>query len=160
MAVTIVLIDVGSAPGDETGDPARTGGQAVNTSLSNLKTAVDALQLGPSTAQEYTKTQNFDGTTLTDQTNISWDLESNQVAKVTLAGNRTLDNPTNMKDGATYILRVIQDSGGTNTLAYGSAYKWAGGVAPVISPAGNAIDILTFVCDGTNMYGTIVQAFA
>ena len=113
-----------------------------------------------SAANEWTKTQNFNATTLTDAANISWDLESNQVCSVTLTDNRTLDNPTNMKDGATYILRVIQDAGGTNTLAYGSAYKWAGGTAPVITATGDAIDILTFVSDGTNMYGTIVQDFS
>ena len=114
----------------------------------------------PDVAQEYTKAQNFNATTLTDGANISWDLESNQVAKVTLAGNRTLDNPTNMVDGATYILRVIQDAGGTNTLAYGTAYLWPGGTGPVITATGDAIDIITFVSDGTNMFGVISQDFS
>ena len=44
MTVSITLIDVGSAPDDGLGDPARTGGQAVNTSLTNLKNAAEALQ--------------------------------------------------------------------------------------------------------------------
>ena len=113
-----------------------------------------------SVANEWTKTQNFNATTLTDAANISWDAESNQVAKVTLTANRTLDNPTNMKDGATYILRVIQDAGGTNTLAYGTAYLWPGGTAPTLTATGDAIDIITFVCDGTNMYGVISQDFS
>lgn len=44
------------------------------------------------------------------------------MAKVTLGGSRMLDNPTNMTDGATYILRVIQDGAGSRTLAYGANY--------------------------------------
>jgi hypothetical protein len=112
------------------------------------------------TANEYTKTQNFNATTLSDGANISWDLESNQVAKVTLTDNRTLDNPTNMKDGATYILRVIQDVGGTNTLAYGNAYLWEGGTAPTLTTDGDAVDILTFTSDGTSMFGVIAKDFS
>jgi hypothetical protein len=121
-------------------------------------TADSAAQLGA--AQEYTKTQNFNATTLTDAANISWDLESNQVAKVTLTDNRTLDNPTNMVDGATYILRVIQDAGGTNTLDYGNAYLWPGGTAPTLTVTGDAIDVITFISDGTNMFGVISQDFS
>ncbi len=104
-------------------------------------------------ALEYTKAQNFNATTLTDGTNISWNLESNQVASVTLAGNRTLDNPTNMKDGGTYILTAKQDSTGSRTLAFGTAYKWPAGAAPTLSTGVSAVDILTFVSDGTNMFG-------
>jgi len=102
----------------------------------------------------YEGQQYHDGETeLTDAANIAWDVDSAQVAKVTLTDNRTLDNPTNLQAGATYILRVIQDVTGTRTLAYGSAFKWAGGTVPVLSTAGDSVDILTFVCDGTNLYG-------
>ncbi len=91
--------------------------------------------------------------TLTDGANISWDLDSGGAATVTLAGNRTLDNPTNMKNGATYYVIVKQDATGTRTLAYGSAYKWPGGTAPTLSTTGNDIDILTFISDGTSLFG-------
>ena len=105
------------------------------------------------TANEYTKTQNFNATILTDWTNISWDLESNQVCKVTLAWNRTLDNPTNMVDWATYILRVIQDSTWSRTLAYWTAYKFPWGTAPILTVDINAVDFLTFISDWTSMFG-------
>lgn len=112
------------------------------------------------TVRTYTKQQNFGTTTLTDGANISWDLDDNQVSKVTLAGNRTLDNPTNMVDGGTYILRVIQDATGSRTLAYGSAYRWVGGAAPTLSTGANAVDYITFVSDGTNMDGVTSKGFA
>jgi len=112
-------------------------------------------------AQEYTKTQNFNATTLSDAANISWDASSNQVCSVTLGGNRTLDNPTNMVDGATYILIVKQDGTGTRTLAYGTAYLWEGGTAPTLTTTlTTGVDILTFISDGTNMYGVAAQDFS
>ena len=111
-------------------------------------------------AQEYTKTINFNATTLTDQANIAWDLSSNQVTKVTLAGNRTLDNPTNIVDGATYILIVKQDATGSRTLSFGTSYLFPGGTAPTLSTAANAVDILTFVADGTNMLGVFQGDFS
>ncbi len=98
--------------------------------------------------------------TLTDGVTIAWDVNNGAFAVVTLAGNRTLDNPTNMVAGASYALKVIQDGTGSRTLSYGSAYKWASGGAPTLSTAIGAIDILTFVSDGTNMYGSILKAFS
>jgi hypothetical protein len=102
----------------------------------------------------YTRQQTITAGTLSDGANIAWNLDTAQVAKVTLAGNRTLDNPTNMKDGGSYVLRVTQDGTGSRTLAFGSAYEWPGGVAPTLSTAAGAIDILQFNSDGTKMYGT------
>lgn len=105
------------------------------------------------TSQEYTRTHNFNATTLTDGANISWDLSQNQVASVTLGGNRTLSNPTNKVDGAVYILIVRQDGTGGRTLSFSSDYKFAGGTAPTLTTTASKADIMTFVCDGTNMYG-------
>lgn len=103
-------------------------------------------------AQEYTKAQNFNATSLTSWAAIAWDLESNQVTKLTLATNGTLSNPTNLVDWATYILTVIQDATGSRTLAYWTAYKFPWGTAPTLSTAANSVDILTLISDGTNMY--------
>ncbi len=110
-------------------------------------------------AQEYTKVQNFNATTLTDAETIAWDAESNQVASVVLTDNRTLGAPTNLKDGATYILIVKQDATGSRALAFNAVYKFAGGEAPTLSAAADAVDILTFVSDSTNMYGVMQGEF-
>jgi hypothetical protein len=129
------------------------GNALVNGDIGSTVQGYDANTAKTNVAQEYTKQQNFNATTLSDAANISWNLDDNQVASVTLAGNRTLDNPTNMKDGATYILTVKQDVTGTRTLSFGSAYKFPGGTAPTLSTGTNQIDIITFISDGTNMYG-------
>jgi phage-related tail fiber protein len=97
--------------------------------------------------------------TLTDAATISWDMNSGGIATVTLGGNRTMAAPTNLKKG-TYILKVIQDGTGSRTLAWNAVFKWASGTAPTLSTAAGTVDILTFVCDGTNMYGSIVKAFS
>ncbi len=113
------------------------------------------------TAREYTKTQNFNMTTLSDGANISWDLSANQVATVTLAGNRTLDAPSNQVAGATYILIVKQDGTGSRTLnTSASAYKFPGGTEPTLSTGANAVDILTFVSDGSSMLGVAQLNFS
>ena len=93
--------------------------------------------------------------TLTDGVTVSWDASLGQVATLTLAGNRTIANPTNMKV-ATYILYLVQDATGSRTITWGSAYKWPGGVAPVLSTGANKRDIISFISDGTNMYGTYI----
>ena len=106
------------------------------------------------------RTVNADPQTLTDGANISWDVSSGTFATVTLGGNRTLDNPTNLENGGTYVLIVKQDATGSRTLAYGNAYQWPGGTDPILSTAASSVDIFTFVSDGTVMYGNILKAFA
>jgi len=110
-------------------------------------------------AQEYTAAHNFKTTFLTDNATINWDLSSNQVAEVTLFGNRTFANPTNMRDGGVYILRIKQDGTGSRTLTWGSSYKWPGNAAPVLTTTANRTDVMTFISDGTRMLGSYVLNF-
>jgi len=111
------------------------------------------------TAQSFTTAHGFAASTLTDGANISWDLSANQVARVTLGGNRTLSNPTNKVEGNVYILIVKQDGTGGRTLSFSSDYKFAGGTAPTITTTANKADVLTFVCEGTNLLGVASQTF-
>lgn len=111
------------------------------------------------TAQSFTRAHGFATTTLTDAATINWDLSQNQVAVVTLGGNRTLANPTNKVSGNVYILVVKQDATGGRTLSFASDYKFAGGTAPNITTTASKADILTFLCEGTNMLGVASQVF-
>ena len=102
--------------------------------------------------------QPFGNHTLTDAASIVWDLDSRPIATVTLGGNRTLANPSNIRAGGTYYLRVIQDGTGSRTLAYGSAFSWPNGTAPTLSTAAAAVDILTFVSfDTTELHGVALK---
>ena len=81
------------------------------------------------------------------------------MASVTLTANRTLGAPTNLVDGAIYVLTVIQDAGGTNTLAYNAIFDFGAAGAPDLTTDGDAEDVLTFKYNGTKMQGVINKGF-
>jgi hypothetical protein len=112
------------------------------------------------TAQTYTKSQNVARVALSDGANIATDASLGNVFSVTLGGNRTLDNPTNLVDGGTYSWIITQDGAGSRTLAYGALFKWPGGAAPVLSTAIGAVDLITAVYNGTILAASINKAFA
>jgi hypothetical protein len=98
--------------------------------------------------------------TLTDGATVSWDLSQGSMATITLGGNRTLANPTNLVNGASYILIIKQDATGSRTLSFGSSYKFPSGTDPTLSTTANAIDIIAFLSDGTNLYGNFQGNFS
>ena len=113
------------------------------------------------TAQEYTRTHNFDATSLTITSGtIPWNLAENQVARLEVTTNSTLNTPTSPTDGATYMLVVTQGTGGSNTLSFSTAYKFPGGTAPTLSVGSADVDVLTFVSNGTVLYGVASQDFS
>ncbi len=110
--------------------------------------------------QAYSAQQYAAMASLSDAASIAWDLNSAQTAKVTLGGSRTLADPTNMQAGGTYVLLVQQDASGGRNLSFGDAYKFAGGATPSFTGDAGAVDILTFVSDGSAMYGVAQQNFS
>lgn len=122
-----------------------------NTGTITLPTTTTTLA-GLAIAQEYTATQNFNETTLTDGATISWDASANQVTSVELGGNRTFAAPTNQVAGAVYVLTIKQDSTGSRTATFNSVFKFTGGSAPTLTTTGSKRDILVFLSDGTNLY--------
>lgn len=102
---------------------------------------------------------NYVKQTLTDVATINWDTNLGAIATITLAANRTMAAPTNLKTG-TYILIVIQDGVGSRTITWNAVFKWAAGASPVLSTAINAKDIISFFCDGTNLYGSMLRGVA
>jgi len=93
----------------------------------------------------------FGEETLTDGATIDWNLQTQQVAKVTLGGNRTLNAPTNQNAGGFYSLLIVQDGTGSRTLSFNSAYKFTGATAPTLTTTASAKDLIVFRSDGTNL---------
>jgi hypothetical protein len=93
--------------------------------------------------------------TLTDQATVSWDGSLGQIATVTLGGNRTMAAPTNLRVGS-YILHVVQDGVGSRTITWNAVFKWPQATAPVLSTTASRRDIISFICDGTNLYGSFL----
>ena len=97
-------------------------------------------------ARTFTAGQRGEITTLTDGANISVDLAASNNFVVTLAGNRTLDNPTNIVAGQSGSIFIVQDGTGDRTLAYGSYYDFAGGTAPTLTTGTpSAVDRIDYI---------------
>lgn len=139
-----------------------TGGPAAT---SEIVTAQDIANLGsPGTVHGYTAQQYFIENPLTDAATIAWNMNTQQAASLLMTAGvgatRVLGAPTNIKNGATYTLVITQSSAGNNALTYNAVFKFPGGVAPTLSTAANAFDVLTCVAHGGNLYANLLNAFA
>ena len=91
--------------------------------------------------------------TLTDGATITPDFDAGQNFSVTLAGNRTLANPTNIDAGQTGSIFITQDGTGSRTLSFGSYWDFPGGTAPTLSTAAGAIDRIDYIVrTGTSIH--------
>jgi hypothetical protein len=68
--------------------------------------------------------------------------------RLLLNSNTILGNPSNMVNGDEFSFMVVQ--GSSWTLSYGTKFKWAGGVAPVITTGAGKIDLITARYNATN----------
>ena len=83
-------------------------------------------------------------TALTDAATISINFASSNNFSVTLGGNRTLSNPTNVVAGQSGFIAVTQDGTGSRTLAYSSNWDFASGSAPTLTTTAGATDIIAY----------------
>lgn len=89
---------------------------------------------------------------------VPWDLANIQVASITVLGSNFIAAPTNMAVG-TYVLHVIQDSVGGRAVTFDPAFVFIENVPPQIDLGPNRRTILSFICDGVNMYGSYLPGF-
>jgi hypothetical protein len=95
--------------------------------------------------------------TLTDGATVTPDFAANCNFTLTISGNRTLANPTNITAGQTGSIFIIQGSG-SNTLSWGSYWDFAGGTAPTLSTASGAIDRVDYVVRTSTSIHTVFTA--
>jgi hypothetical protein len=95
---------------------------------------------------------------LVDGATINTDASLSNSFSVTLGGNRTLANPTNLVDGGMYTWIITQDGTGTRTLAFDTLFKWTGG-APVMSTPAGSIDTVTAYYNGTVLLASLQKAY-
>jgi hypothetical protein len=82
--------------------------------------------------------------TLTDAATIAVDMATGINFQVTLGGNRTLGNPTNVVVGRAGVMRVIEDGTGGRTLSFGSNYVFDSNTAPSLSTTANKENYLSY----------------
>jgi len=128
-----------------------TGGPVTTTGTISL----DLTHVNAWTGQQY-----FATSALTPGTTVPWNLNTQQTASLTPAQNFTLSNPTNMVNGGTYTLIITQDGTGSRVITWGAAYKFAGGTKFILSTAASAVDIITFLSDGTSIFAVGQAAFS
>ena len=92
---------------------------------------------------------NYSETTLTDGSSITWNAETQDVAKVTLAGNRTLGSASSGSTGQFISLLVIQDGTGSRTLTWNAAYEFAADTAPTLTTTASKGDLFVFRYNGS-----------
>jgi hypothetical protein len=75
------------------------------------------------------------------------------------AATTSISGGTNIQNGAVYTMILKQNASGSRTVNWGTQYKWQSGIAPVLSSTAFAVDIITLISDGTNLYGLIAKDF-
>ena len=110
------------------------------------------------TAQAFTAAQRGSISTLTDGATITPDFALANNYTVTLGGNRTLANPTNLTAGQSGSIFVVQDGTGSRTLAYGSYWDFIGGTAPTLTTTANAVDRIDYVVRTTGSIHAVFTA--
>jgi hypothetical protein len=88
--------------------------------------------------------------TLTDGATITWNVIDSPVAKVTLAGNRTLSAPSGTTPiaGQFISLLIIQDGTGGRTITWNAVYEFAADTAPTLTATASLGDLFTFRYNG------------
>lgn len=126
-----------------------------NTSVAagSTTSSVGNLTLANTTVTLYTESVVAIGNSSTSKT---IDLTSGTVQTVTMTGNCTFTMPT-ATAGRSFIL-IVNTGAGSYTGTFTSV-KWPSNTAPTLTTTASRWDILTFVADGTNWYGTYAQAF-
>jgi hypothetical protein len=147
---TIKFTATGSAVNEITVTNAATAGNPKISATggdTNVSLLLDAKGTGVIRAQQAVIP---DPVALSDAANIATDASLGNHFRVTLGGNRTLDNPTNPTDGQKCTWEIIQDGTGSRTLAYGSQFTFGTDVtSPTLTTTASKRDFIGAVYNGT-----------
>ena len=112
------------------------GTEKLNTDATGITVAGNIIYSGGSLTAEGT---------LTDGSTIAWNVSTDPIAKITLAGNRTLAAPSNPLGSGQYIsLLIIQDGTGSRTLTWNNSFEFKDDTAPTLTTTATMSDLFTF----------------
>jgi hypothetical protein len=127
---------------------------ATEVNLLDGKTALgDALL---DAAQNWTKGQRGEITTLTPGATVTIDMADSNNFTLTLDQATAMANPSNDTAGQSGSIFLIQDGTGSRTASWGTDWEFAGGTAPTLTTTAAAVDRVDYVIRST----TSIQAVA
>ena len=88
---------------------------------------------------------------------ITFDFALSCHHKVTLTQNATLGAPSNQAVGQSGSIFITQPSSGNYTVAYNSAFKFAGGTTPTASTSSDAVDRIDYIVLSSNVIHAVMS---
>lgn len=135
---------------------AQVAAKADTSDIGSTIQAYDADTAKTDTAQTFTAAQRGTIATLTDGATITPDFATANNFTVTLNGNRTIANPTNLTAGQSGSIFIVQDgTTGSRTAAWGSYWDFAGGVAPTLTTTAAGVDRVDYVVRSATSIHTV-----
>ena len=131
----------------------RTTPSSIITAGSNLSWSTNTLSLDGSVSglTVLTFSSEYDKGDSGTADTVDW--ANGQKQKSTLTDNVTFTFTAPSGVG-NFLLKLVQDSTGSRTVTWPSNVKWPSGTAPTLSTSASAVDIVSFLYDGTNYYGS------
>ena len=113
------------------------------------------------TAQTFTAGQRGEITTLSSASTVTPNFADSNNFTLTLGQSLTLANPSNCTAGQSGSIFLVQNSSGNKTITFGSYWDFAGGSAPTISTAANAVDRLDYIVrSSTSIHAVVTLAYS
>jgi len=91
---------------------------------------------------------------------LTIDCTDSNVFTVAMTENVTTFNLDNPANGQTINVLFTQDGTGNRTIVWPASFKWPGGVAGILSTAGNSIDLLVATYIGTTWHASLTADFS
>jgi hypothetical protein len=130
------------------------------TGLVTMSGGVSTSTLTVSGTTTFAATASMHVTALTYAATITPNCALANYFTLTLTGNTTLANPSNITAGSSYVFSIAQDATGSRTMSFGSVFKFANKTAPTLTTTAGAVDVLTcFSPDGTSLYAILSTNF-
>ena len=115
------------------------------SSLVSTQAALPAANAVTNAAQTFTAAQRGSIATVAQAATITLNMDGSNNYALTLNQNVTIANPVNLTAGQSGSIFLVQDGTGSRTAAWGSNWDFAGGTAPVLTTAANAVDRVDYI---------------